>query len=61
MAIPPETVNGGLMAEGISTVEDLEEFNDEDIKAVQENLRKPAGTVTDPNNRNQRVAAPSYA
>ena len=60
MAIPPETVNGGLMAEGISTVEDLEEFNDEDIKAVQENLRKLAGTVPDPNNRNQRVAAPSY-
>ena len=39
MAIPVDTVNGGLMTEGITNVMDLEEFNDEDIKSVQENLR----------------------
>ena len=48
------------MAEGIATVNDLEEFMDDDIKAVQENLRKPAGTVPDPNNPGQRMAAPSF-
>ena len=48
------------MAEGIATVEDLEEFNDDDLKAVQDNLRKPAGTVPDSNNVSQRVPAPSY-
>ena len=60
MAISRDTVNGGLMQEGIATVEDLEEFQDEDIKAVQENLRKPAGTIPDPNNPGQRIAAPSF-
>ena len=60
MAIPQDTVNGGLMAEGIATVDDLEEFQDEDIKAVQDNLRKPAGTVPDPSNPGQRMGAPSY-
>lgn len=60
MAIPPDTVNGGLMAEGIATVGDLEEFLDEDIKAVQDNLRKPAGTVPDPNDINRRIPTPSY-
>ena len=60
MAIPQATVNGGLMTEGIVSVEDLEEFQDEDIKAVQDNLRKPAGTIPDPNNPGQRVGAPSY-
>jgi len=60
MAIPQATVNGGLMAEGIVTVDDLEEFQDEDIKAVQDNLRKPAGTVPDPNNPGQRIQSPSY-
>lgn len=48
------------MAEGIATVDDLEEFMNDDIKAVQENLRKPAGTVPDPNNPGQRVSAPSF-
>ena len=52
MAIPPDTVNRGLMAEGITRAEDLEEFNDDDIKAVQENLRKLAGTVPDPTSIN---------
>ena len=60
MAIPPDTVNGGLMQEGIATGDDLEEFQDDDIKAVHENLRKPAGTVPDPNNPGQRIGAPSF-
>ena len=60
MAIPADTVNGGLMAEGITNVMDLEEFNDEDIKSVQENLRKPAGTIVDPDDENERIARPSY-
>ena len=60
MAIPLATVNGGLMQEGITTVEDLEEFNDDDLKAVRDNLKKPSGTVPDPNDNNLRIPAPAY-
>lgn len=48
------------MQEGITTVEDLEEFNDNDLKAVRDNLKKPSGTVPDPNDNNQCIPAPAY-
>ena len=61
MAIPLATVNGGLMQEGITTVEDLEEFNDDDLKAVRDNLKKPSGTIPAPNGEaNQRIPSPAY-
>lgn len=60
MAIPQATVNGGLMAEGIATVDDLGEFEDRDFKAIQENLRKPGGTVPDPADASNRIPTPSY-
>ena len=60
MAIPQATVNGGLMTEGISTVEDLGEFEDKDFKAILDNLRRPGGTIPDPANANNRIPTPSY-
>ena len=59
MAVPQDTVNRGLMTEGIATVEDLGEFHDDDFKAILENMRKPAGTIVDPNNANRRIPTPS--
>ena len=39
----------GLAQEGISLVDDLEDFTEEDIKQVANNLRKPAGMMPNPN------------
>ena len=39
MAIPTLTVIGGFVPESISEFSDLEEFNDEDLKSVMENIR----------------------
>ena len=41
MAIPNATVNE-LSNEGIDTVEDLAEFDDDTIKQIASNLRRPA-------------------
>ena len=60
MAIPTLTVTGGLAIEGIQEVSDLEEFNDDDLKSVLENLRRPGGTIIDPTNENRRLSRPSY-
>ena len=48
------------MVKGISTVDNhLEEFHDEDIKAVQDNLKKP-GFLTPTMYVGHRIGAPSY-
>jgi hypothetical protein len=37
--------------EGINTVDDLSEFDDDNLKKISENLRRPSGRVpTDPDN-----------
>ena len=59
MAMPLDTVNGGLMAEGIDDIEGLEEFNNDNFKSIQENLRKPAGTISDPANARKCIPTPS--
>ena len=38
-----------LQTEGIEEVTDLLEFNDDSLKQLVENLRKPGGTIPDPN------------
>ena len=48
MCIPRPTVNQ-LAVEGIVTVQDLEEFDDDSLDTLSANLRKPAGTMADPN------------
>ena len=59
MAIPAATMPG-LTVEGIDRVDDLEEFDDGDLKQVIANLRKPSGTMSDPNNPTVQIPRPSY-
>ena len=47
MGIPVATV-AQLAVEGIATVSDLADFDEESLKQVAENLRRPAGRVPDP-------------
>jgi hypothetical protein len=54
MCIPRPTVNQ-LAVEGIVTVQDLEEFDDDSLDTLSANLRKPAGTMPDPNDPNRVV------
>ena len=59
MAVPGET-RPGLNMEGIVNVEDLEDFTEDDLIQVAQNLRKPAGVMVDPNNRNRRIPQTPY-
>ena len=59
IAIPAET-RPGLNMEGIVDVGNLEDFTEDDLKQVAQNLRKPAGIMVDPNNRNRRVPQTLY-
>ena len=59
MAIPAAT-RPGLDMEGITCVEDLENFTEDDLEQVAQNLRKPAGLMRDPNNWARRVPKAPY-
>lgn len=48
MAIPHAT-RMQLQTEGLEFVDDLSEFDKESLKQLIENLRKPGGTIPDPN------------
>ena len=48
MAIPRDT-RLQLIQEGISSVDDLAEFDNESLKQIAENLRRPTGRIDDPN------------
>ena len=47
MAMELDTINE-LVNEGIDEVEDLADFDEESLKQVVENLRRPAGRIPDP-------------
>ena len=38
-----------LAKEGIKTVDDLDEFDDESLKQITDNFRRPGGRIPDPN------------
>ncbi len=48
MGIPNETVVQ-LQQEGITTVDDLVDFDKDTIEQIAANLRRPAGRIPDPN------------
>jgi hypothetical protein len=48
MGIPNRTVIQ-LQTEGLSGIEDLEQFDKETIEGIASNLRRPVGRVADPN------------
>ena len=47
MAIPTATV-AQLGNEGITTVDDLIDFDEDSLKQIAENLRRPGGRIPDP-------------
>lgn len=49
-----------LGAEGILTVSDLLDFDDDLLKQVKENLRRPAGTMPDPADANRQIPRPPF-
>jgi hypothetical protein len=55
MGIPPATVTQ-LQTMGIANVEDLRDYDKDLIKNVKEDLRKPTGTMPDPNDPTRVVA-----
>ena len=64
MALPPTTLLG-LLDEGMQEPADLSEFYDDDLKQVANNLRKPSGTIPNPNfeegsDEPERISRPSY-
>lgn len=59
MGIPALTLPG-LAVEGITSPDDLLDFNEDDLKTVMSNLRRPAGTIPDPDDANAVIPRPSY-
>jgi hypothetical protein len=60
MAIPATTVIQ-LATEGIVTVDDLAEFYSEGLKTIVDNLRRPPGTIVDPNDATRRIPQPPFS
>jgi hypothetical protein len=56
----PELTLPGLAIEGITTPDDLLDFNEDDLKTVMSNLRRPAGTIPDPADATAVIPRPSY-
>ena len=48
MGVPADTIPG-LEVEGITNAETLAEYNEELLKALKDDLRRPPGTIPDPN------------
>mmetsp|Transcript_9778 Transcript_9778/g.13827 ORF Transcript_9778/g.13827 Transcript_9778/m.13827 type:complete len:199 (-) Transcript_9778:383-979(-) len=46
------------MEEGLSSFDDLLEFDDEDIKVLCASVRKPGGTIKDPSDANRTIPNP---
>ena len=46
--------------EGLFVMDDLSEFDEEDIKVLCSSVRKPGGTVPDPTDPNRRIPNPGY-
>ena len=59
MGIPALTLPG-LAIEGITVPDDLLDFNEDDLKTVMSNLRRPAGTIPDPADPTAVIPRPSY-
>ena len=59
IGVADDSVIAALNREGIEELEDLVDFDDETIKMVAENMRKPVGDMQDPNNANARINVPA--
>lgn len=59
MAVPHDTVLR-LRTEGMTSVQDLADFEPDDIKQISENLRRPSGRIPDPNNPGSTIPTPPF-
>ena len=59
MAIPRETV-ARLAQEGITSADDLSEFDKSSICQIADNLRRPGGRIPDPNNDGATIPTPPF-
>ena len=47
--------------EGLETITDLADFDEEDIKILCASVRKPGGTIGDPNDNTRRIPNPGFS
>ena len=47
--------------EGMETIDDLAEFDEEDVKNLCASVRKPGGMIEDPNNATKQIANPGHS
>ena len=59
MAIPVATVLQ-LQSEGITTVQDLADFDKDSLVQIANNLRRPGGRIQDPNNPDATILTPPF-
>ena len=59
MAIPFDTL-AQMEEEGITNVSDLGQFEDDDFTALANNLRRPGGTIPDPNDAQRQIPNPGF-
>lgn len=50
-----------VRAENLENIEDLAEFEDDDIKILCASVHKPGGTIVDPNNASSRIPNPGHS
>ena len=59
MGIPAETITQ-LQTMGITSVDDLSEYDEDLIKSIKDDLRRPTGTMPDPNDATRVVPQAPY-
>ena len=59
---PPDTGarREAVRQEGLETITDLADFNEEDVKVLCASVRKPGGTVVDPNDKTRQIPNPGF-
>ena len=50
-----------VQEEGLNTIDDLIEFDDEGIQTLCQSVRKPGGTIVDPADATRRIPNPGYS
>ena len=49
-----------IQDEGLETIEDLLDFDDDEIKTLCQSVRKPGGTIADPNDATRTIPDPGF-
>ena len=49
-----------IQEEGLTTIDDLIDFDDDEIKISCQSVRKPGGAIVNPNNENRMIPDPGF-